>query len=71
MTDRPLELAVVGSGVSGLTAAHLPAKRHHGTLLQPHDRLAAAVEEIGNEVGVVPEDADIQFRAGFDPFSAH
>ncbi len=39
MTDRPLELAVVGSGVSGLTAAHLLAKRHHVTLLERDDRL--------------------------------
>jgi len=39
MTDAPLNIAVVGSGAAGLTAAHLLQRRHRVTLLEKSDRL--------------------------------
>ncbi|TCT06925.1 NAD(P)/FAD-dependent oxidoreductase [Aquabacter spiritensis] len=37
--DRPLEIAVIGSGISGLSAAWLLASRHHVTLYEADRRI--------------------------------
>ena len=39
MSESPKRIAVIGSGVAGLTAAHILQRKHHVTLLEKSDRL--------------------------------
>ena len=39
MSEKPLKIAVVGSGVAGLTAAYLLNKKHDVTLIEKEDRV--------------------------------
>jgi predicted NAD/FAD-binding protein len=39
MTDVPKRIAVVGSGVAGLTTTHILQRKHHVTLLEKSNRL--------------------------------
>ena len=39
MNDRPLNIAVIGSGVAGLTATHILQRKHRVTLFEKEDRL--------------------------------
>ncbi len=39
MNDPPLKIAVIGSGVAGLTATHLLQRKHRVTLFEKNDRL--------------------------------
>jgi predicted NAD/FAD-binding protein len=39
MSDRPLHIAVIGSGIAGLTATHLLQRRHRITLFEKNGRL--------------------------------
>jgi predicted NAD/FAD-binding protein len=48
---RPLSIAVVGSGISGLTAAWLLAERHQVTLLEADSRLGGHTNTIDVELG--------------------
>ncbi|MEM7518426.1 MAG: FAD-dependent oxidoreductase, partial [Planctomycetota bacterium] len=43
---RPLKIAVVGSGVSGLVCAHKLQKEHEVTLLEADDRLGGHVNTV-------------------------
>ncbi|MBU2135801.1 MAG: FAD-dependent oxidoreductase, partial [Alphaproteobacteria bacterium] len=58
-SSRPLRIAVVGSGVAGLSAAWLLSTRHHVTLFEGDGRLgghANTVEAPGGPDGIVPVD---------------
>jgi len=58
-TSRPLRIAVVGAGVSGLSAAWLLGACHHVTLFEGDGRLgghAHTVDAPGGPDGVVPVD---------------
>lgn len=55
----PLNIAVVGSGISGLSAAWLLAKRHRVTLFEQEPRLGGHTNTIAVDTadGIVPVDA--------------
>ena len=58
-TSRPLRIAVVGAGVSGLSAAWLLGSRHQVTLFEGDGRLgghAHTVDAPGGPDGVIPVD---------------
>ena len=58
-TSRPLRIAVIGGGVSGLSAAWLLSARHEVTLFEGDGRLgghAHTVEAPGGPGGVIPVD---------------
>ena len=39
MNEKPLKIAVIGSGVAGLTAAYLLNKKHSVSLIEKDDRI--------------------------------
>ena len=39
MNEKPLKIAVIGSGVAGLTAAYLLNKKHSVSLIEKEDRI--------------------------------
>lgn len=53
MNDSPQHIAVVGSGVAGLTATHLLQRRHRVTLLEKDDRLGGHTNTV-----VIPDGPD-------------
>ena len=62
MNNGPLNIAVVGSGAAGLTAAHLLQRRHRVTLLEKNVRLGGHTNTF-----VIPEgpDAETPVDTGF------
>ena len=58
MKDHGLNIAVVGSGISGLSAAWLLAKQHHVTLFEKDDRFGghSHTVEVDNENNPTPVD---------------
>lgn len=64
--DAPLNIAVVGSGIAGLTAAHLLAQKHRVTLLEKNNRLGGHTNTIVIEDG---PDAGTAIDTGFIVFN--
>ncbi|MDD4101072.1 MAG: FAD-dependent oxidoreductase [Kiritimatiellae bacterium] len=62
MNSEPVKIAVIGSGVAGLTAAHILQRKHHVTLFEKDDRLGGHTNTVA-----VPEgpDAGIPVDTGF------
>jgi len=60
-TVRPKKIAVVGSGISGLSAAWLLSKRHHVTLYEEDGRLGGHT----NTVEVMTDGGSIPVDTGF------
>lgn len=60
-TGRPLRIAVVGTGISGLSAAWLLSKRHEVTVYEADERIGGH----SNTVDVVTEDRRIAVDTGF------
>jgi len=53
MHDEPLNIAVVGSGVAGLVAAHMLQRKHHVVLLEKDNRLGGHTNTV-----TIPEGPD-------------
>src|SRR5210317_1607303 len=55
---KPLNIAVIGSGISGLSAAWLLSKRHNVSLFEKDDRLGghSNTVEVNTPEGAVPVD---------------
>ena len=62
MNSEPVKIAVIGSGVAGLTATHILQRKHHVTLFEKDDRLGGHTNTVA-----VPEgpDAGIPVDTGF------
>jgi predicted NAD/FAD-binding protein len=62
MSDEPLKIAVIGSGVAGLTAAYLLNKKHAVTLIEKEDRIGGHTRTL-----TLPEgpDAGLAVDTGF------
>ncbi|MDD9908064.1 MAG: FAD-dependent oxidoreductase [Ahrensia sp.] len=58
---NPLKIAVVGSGISGLSAAWLLAKRHDVTLIEADDRLGGHTNTASVDIDGVMVDVDTGF----------
>ena len=52
--DKPLDIAIVGSGISGLSAAWLLSQRHRVTLFEADDRIGGHSHTV--DVGDIPVD---------------
>lgn len=53
MTEQPLKIAVVGSGVAGLTAAHMLQRKHQVTLFEKNGRLGGHTNTV-----IIPDGPD-------------
>ena len=62
MSEKPLKIAVVGSGVAGLTAAYLLNKKHDVTLIEKEDRVGGHTRTLTLSNG---PDAGLPIDTGF------
>lgn len=62
MTDAPLNIAVIGAGVAGITAAYLLQRRHHVTLYEKNDYIGGHTHTITIPTG---PDAGTPVDTGF------
>lgn len=62
MSEEPLKIAVIGSGVAGLTAAYLLNKKHAVTLIEKEDRIGGHTRTLTLSEG---PDAGLAVDTGF------
>ena len=62
MSKKPLKIAVVGSGVAGLTATYLLNKKHNVTLIEKEDRVGGHTRTLTLTKG---PDAGLHIDTGF------
>ena len=62
MSEKPLKIAVVGSGVAGLPAAYLLNKKHDVTLIEKEDRVGGHTRTLTLSNG---PDAGLPIDTGF------
>ena len=58
---RPLDIAVIGSGISGLSAAWLLDKQHNVTLFEADDRLGGHSNTVTMDIDGLPVPVDTGF----------